>query len=369
MTERGPDARTRGYPPPPAHGNTGYANTGYANTGYQEPPTRQGVRTVQAPTRASLGPSRLAPPAGATPRQASSGSAPIVPSQTVAGNALILVIAIMCYLACLSAGFLTLVSTAATDWQSDVAREVTIQVKPLDGIAMEPRLQRSMDLARGLRGVSNVRLVSEDESRRLVEPWLGTGVDLSQLPVPRLIVVEMDDPAGTDLAALGQALTREVRGATLDNHAMWAARLRTMAGTMVATGVAVLLLVLISMTLTVVFATRAAAAGNRDIIEVLHFVGAEDRYIAREFQRHFLLLGLKGGAVGGLVAIVTFLVVGWLTQESAGSGVGDQAQALFGGVHIGWTGYAATLGIAVLVAALTAGTSSRTVRRQLGRLE
>ncbi|MBP0575648.1 hypothetical protein J8J27_33520, partial [Mycobacterium tuberculosis] len=79
-----------------------------------------------------------------------------------------------------------------------------------------------------------------------------------------------------DLGALAQALTREVRGASLDNHAMWASRLRTMANTMVAAGAAVLVLVLFSMTLSVVFATRAATAGNRDVIEVLHFVGAED---------------------------------------------------------------------------------------------
>ena len=41
-------------------------------------------------------------------------------------------------------------------------------------------------------------------------------------------------------------------------------------------------------------------AANRPVIEVLHFIGARDRYIAGQFQRHFLWLGLKGGAIGGL---------------------------------------------------------------------
>lgn len=335
-------------------------------------PQRPAVRPILPPSRgAGATRSRTGGSAGGSARvvMPQSGPAPVVPPQSVAGKALILVIAIMCYLACLSAGFLTLVATAAADWQSDIAREVTIQVKPLDGIAMEPRLQRSMDLARGVRGVGSVRLIDEEESRRLVEPWLGSGIDLSQLPVPRLIIVALDDPSHADLAALGQALTREVRGASLDDHAIWAARLRTMAGTMVAAGVAILILVLFSMTLSVVFATRAATAGNRDIIAVLHIVGAEDRFIAREFQRHFLVLGLKGGAIGGASAIVSFLIVGWLTQEGAGSSVADQAQALFGGVHIGWTGYAATIAIAALVAGLTAATSGMTVRGQLGRLE
>lgn len=364
MTETGDNGRP--HHPLPA----GPARSSEAG-GVAAVPQRPAVRTIQVPQRGHGGTARQKPTAAsAASRQAMTGAqAQIVPPQSVAGKALILVVAIMCYLACLSAGFLTLVATAAADWQSDVAREVTIQVKPLDGVAMEPRLQRAMDLARGVSGVGSVRLVTEDESRRLVEPWLGSGVDLAQLPVPRLIIVELDDPTRSDLAALGQALGREVRGASLDNHAMWAARLRTMAGTMVAAGTAVLVLVLFSMTLSVVFATRAAAAGNRDIIEVLHVVGAEDRFIAREFQRHFLILGLKGGAVGGACAIATFLVIGWLTAESAGSVMADQAQALFGGIHIGWAGYAATIAIAMLVAGLTAATSGMTVRGQLGRLE
>jgi cell division transport system permease protein len=327
---------------------------------------RPSVRPIAAPSRAG---GRSRSPRLDGGRAGAAAPAPVVPPQSVSGRALILVIAIMCYLACLSAGFLTLVAAAADDWQSDVAREVTIQVKPLDGIAIEPRLQRAMDLARGVPGVASVRLVSDEESRRLVEPWLGGGVDLAQLPVPRLIVVELRAPGAADLTLLEQALSREVKGASLDNHAMWAARLRTMAGTMVAGGFAVLLLVLGSMTLSVVFATRAATAGNRDVIEVLHFVGAEDRFIAGEFRRHFLVIGLKGGTLGWLAAVATFLTVGWLTDAGNGSAVSDQAQALFGGLSIGWTGYGATLAIALLVAGLTALTSGVTVKGQLDRLE
>jgi cell division transport system permease protein len=54
--------------------------------------------------------------------------------------------------------------------------------------------------------------------------------------------------------------------------------------------------------LTVIFATRGAMAGNRHIVEVLHFVGAETSFIASEFQKRFLLIGLKGAAFGGGVA-------------------------------------------------------------------
>ena len=75
-----------------------------------------------------------------------------------------------------------------------------------------------------------------------------------------------------------------------------------MAQVMRSSGSSILALVFAATALCVVFATRGAMAGNRIVIEVLHFVGAEDSYIAREFQRHFLLLGLSGGLVGAAAA-------------------------------------------------------------------
>jgi len=126
------------------------------------------------------------------------------------------------------------------------------------------------------------------------------------LPIPRLILIDLVDPASADLYGLSQRLAAALPNALLDDHSIWAKRLRTMAGTMVAAGGIVLVLVLTAMVLSVVFATRAAMAGNRDVVEVLHFVGAEDSFVAGEFQQHFLILGLKGGIGGGLSAMISF---------------------------------------------------------------
>ena len=68
-----------------------------------------------------------------------------------------------------------------------------------------------------------------------------------------------------------------------------------MAAAAVAGGLGIFGLVLAATVLSVAFATRGAMASNRPIVEVLHFVGAKEAYIASQFQRHFLVLGLKGG--------------------------------------------------------------------------
>lgn len=296
------------------------------------------------------------------------GGRDIVPPQAIAGRALVLVVAIMGFLACLAMGALALVSEAARDWQLDVSREVTVQVKPIDGAALEPRLQKAMEIARATAGVRSARLLGERDGAALLEPWLGSGLDLSALPIPRLVVIDLADPERADLAGLKARIAAEVRGASVDDHAVWAGRLRTMASTMVLVGFVVVGLMLTAMVLSVVFATRAAMAGNRDVIEVLHFVGAEDRFIAAEFQRHFLKLGLIGGATGGAAAIVTFLLADFATR-SRGDAFSDQAHALFGGFSVGWSGHLGALAVVGLVAVLTAVTSRFTVLGHLGRLD
>jgi cell division transport system permease protein len=292
---------------------------------------------------------------------------PIVPPQSIAARALLLVVAIMSLLACLTVGAVSLVRDAAADWQLDVAREVTIQIKPLEAVPIDPEIQKALALARATRGVREVRLVPDAESRALLEPWLGPALDMASLPVPRLILVTLADPNGADLRGLKTRLDAQVRGATLDDHSIWAARLRTMADTMVGIGLAVLLLVLIAMMLSVVFATRAAMAGNRDVIAVLHFVGADDVFIAREFQGHFLVLGFKGGLAGGVVAVIAFLLASVITRD--GQPGADQMIALFGGLTVGPTGYGGVVVIVLVIAGLTALTSRLTVQSFLRALD
>src|SRR5258708_5660467 len=117
--------------------------------------------------------------------------AAIVPSDTIAGRALIAVIAIMTFLGALTIGAVVLVRSATGEWQSTVAREVTIQIRPGDGRDVEAEVRKAADIAGRLPGVSGVKPFSKEESSRLLEPWLGTGLSLDDLPVPRLIVVRI----------------------------------------------------------------------------------------------------------------------------------------------------------------------------------
>ncbi len=121
--------------------------------------------------------------------------------------------------------------------------------------------------------------------------------------------------------------------------------------------------------LSVGFATRGAMATNKPVIEVLHFVGAKNGFIARHFQSHFLMLGLQGGAIGGGAAMVLFALAGLISGWFSGSAAGEQTSALFGSFSIGFWGYVAVLALIVLIALVTAWTSRHTVNRTLETID
>src|SRR3984893_19486925 len=146
-------------------------------------------------------------------------AAAIIPKNSIAGRALIAVVAIMAFLASLTTGAVMLVQAAATDWQSDVAREVTIQVIPGAGRDVEAEVRKAVELARALQGVTEARAFTKEESAQLLEPWLGNAFRLDDLPIPRLIVLRVpSEAARTDLAQLRKMVVEQVAGATLDDH-------------------------------------------------------------------------------------------------------------------------------------------------------
>ena len=294
---------------------------------------------------------------------------PLVPRNSISGRALVAVVAIMTFLASLTTGAAVLVSKAAGEWQSDISREVTIQLVPGPGRDVDAAVEKAVAVARGFNGIADVRAYSKDESAKLLEPWLGTGLSLSELPVPRLVVVKIASDAAPDLTQLRRVLTEQVPGAILDDHRGWIDRMRTMAGTAVAFGICILILMFAATILSVTFATRGAMATNKAVIEVLHFVGAKNGFIARHFQQHFLILGLQGGAIGGGAAIVLFAIASLVSGWFNGTAGGDQTAALFGSFSIGPTGYIAVLIQVALIAGVTALTSRHTVNHTLEMID
>src|SRR6202040_895271 len=113
--------------------------------------------------------------------------------------------------------------------------------------------------------------------------WLGSGLSLDELPVPRVLVVRVQPGSVVDLDTMRRRVTQAAPTASVDDHRAWIERMRSMTGATVVAGIGILALVIVATIISVSFATRGAMSPNRPIVEVLHFVGASVRYIANRF--------------------------------------------------------------------------------------
>ena len=137
---------------------------------------------------------------------------PLVPADSIAGRALVVVIAIMTFLACLTAGGAILVGEASQAWRGDVSRDVTIQIKPRAGEDVDALVAAAAEIASRAPGVADAIAYTKAQSEAMLAPWLGDGVDLGQLPIPRLIVVHMQPGHRDDLEPLARRARRRCAG-------------------------------------------------------------------------------------------------------------------------------------------------------------
>jgi cell division transport system permease protein len=347
--------------------------------GYDDPVTGPPTGRPMAPfpTPADLAPPRrleapqpaptLQAPARTRRTDKQQAHHPIVPAGSVMGRSLTLVITIMCFLACLTAGAVYMMNQSAAAWLRDIASEITVQVEATARTPIEPKLKEVAVFLGKQPGVVGVKTLSAQDSGALLEPWLGQSGALKDLPIPRLIAIEIDRNAPPDLATLRQSLTRQFKdGVVLDDHRQWQQQIRTVTRSFALGGLAILLLVAAATTAIIVSATRSALASNREIVEVLHFVGATDKFIAREFEKHFLRLGIRAGLVGALFAMLVFLAMPTL-MELLGGGTVSMAEMrrLVGSGTLDTSGYVLLGLVVVVVAALCMLTSRFGVYRIL----
>src|SRR3569833_156406 len=89
--------------------------------------------------------------------------APVVPERSVAGRTLVLLIAIMTFLSGVTLGGVVLVQKSAVAWSSDVGREVTIQLRPVEGEVMDSNIRAVVAIAEAPPGVASAHALSLED--------------------------------------------------------------------------------------------------------------------------------------------------------------------------------------------------------------
>ncbi|MCI5044846.1 MAG: ABC transporter permease [Aquisalinus sp.] len=287
--------------------------------------------------------------------------APLLPEAGAAGTPLVAVIMVICFLASLAlAGFFA-VSEAANDWTSDLRGSVTVQIKGQDAITIASDTGKAMEFLRDTDGVISARALSREETVGLLQPWLGTSNLPASLPVPGLIEMEVTPALRQQLGDLAANLSVAAPGATIDDHSTWNDSLAASARTVQIFSFGVFALIMGAVCVVIIFATKAGLAANKEIVDVLHLVGATDRYIALEVQRRFLVLGLRGAMAGVVLAAVCILVL--VMAFGSGIGAGYFLPDLSGGGGL----FFYLLSVPLMTCLVAAWTARTTVLRTLAK--
>ena len=221
------------------------------------------------------------------------------------------------------------------NWNQSILGSLTVQIMPVNDTNREKAMaetlayqDKAVDFLKTVDGVLKVTPLPEVQLQKLIRPWLGDGVNLENLPMPRIIDVKISTDAEIDFAKLAQDLAQASPLASLDNHKLWLTKLIQFADGLKALAMSILVLV-IGITSGAIFYTTQMSLGlHRHIIEILHIMGAKDTYVAQQYAKRMAFLGLAGGIVGLFFAIPTIFFIGSLAKQIEG-GIISEANLSF----------------------------------------
>ncbi len=232
---------------------------------------------------------------------------------------LIIVLAIMAFLAALALLFSRSAFRLSGDWQAQLSNSVTVQVSlgPISSANdFETQMSRAAESVRTVVGEdAEVEVVNQSKSQELIQPWIGN-LDLpDSLSLPGLITIQTGEDARPPNAVLLKSqLEEDGIVASVDDHSRWADQIQGTARALVVGGTALLILLLIAGVSVNLFATRSAMAAQRSIISVLAQVGATDSFIARLFVGQ---AGRRSAAGAGIGVLAAWLLWAALSMFSA----------------------------------------------------
>ncbi len=234
--------------------------------------------------------------------------------EDASGRFLPWIIALMVYLAAIGGVGLIWLGEALGRWDASLTSTLTVQI-PAD--ASQPRIDMALGALRQTKGIISARLLPPEETAKLLQPWLGNNVAIADLPLPHLVDVRIGPRTTIDYATLRSQLGSVIPGSQLDNSPSWLGGVRNSALRVESVITAGVLAVAVLIVMIIVFTARIGLSIHRSVIELLHLLGAQDAYIARQFQVHALSLGLRGGLIGAIAAALTVIFLGPAAQMLA----------------------------------------------------
>lgn len=260
------------------------------------------------------------------------------------------------------------VDSMIDNWNKSILGSLTVQIIPVNDTNKEKARaetlayeEKAVEFLKSVNGVLKVTPLSDQQLDDLLKPWLGDGVDISDLPAPRIIDVKISPKADLDFNQLAKDLATASPQASLDNHKLWLNKLIAFADGLNLIATTILLLVSAITSGAIFYTTQMSLGLHHNIIEILHIVGAKDTYVAQQYAKRMAFLGFIGGVIGLFFAIPAIFFIGNLATAIEGGIISDAA--------LSFTDWGLILSLplfSMLIAMLTAYyTVKRTLKKML----
>lgn len=281
---------------------------------------------------------------------------PLIPSDKGDDRPMIVVLAILAFLMTMTLLGVKSSYAMGNNWKSELDNKITIQIIPISGVERDVTAEKARGILAKNSEISSVKLLGDEYSRKLLEPWLGDVPLPAGVELPILLGLEINDGETISPESLATTLQNENINAIVDTHDNWTSQVERSILALKSVSMLALILVTSAILAAVVFATRAVLNGRRKLINVLHQIGAAPKYTAALFGKRFARVGLKAGAIGSLGAIIVLIIVGIVTAGSlqilprVSDGIGNLLLACL---------------VPIVIALICAGTAWKTVLKIL----
>ncbi|MCB1682039.1 MAG: FtsX-like permease family protein [Alphaproteobacteria bacterium] len=231
---------------------------------------------------------------------------------------LLLLVGLMSFLAVLAcAGTLSL-HAMTQRWSSGLENKITIEIKAedRDGTMLSPETirletEKITEMLQKNPAVKSFEALQEKEIKKLVSPWLGEDFSLEDIPLPGLIAVELNVSSPEALEKLTGSIKKLSPTARVDTHREWLQDILRFTGTLQWIALFVALIVALTTVTAISSGVKSRMAVHKDQVEILHLIGASDKYIARQFQWHAIIIALLGSILGTAAGLgmATFILL------------------------------------------------------------
>ena len=238
------------------------------------------------------------------------------------------------------------INSMLLNWNQSILGSLTVQIMPVNNINKEKAQEETP--------------LQDEQLEQLIKPWLGDGVNIKDLPVPRLIDVRLKKNAEVDFIELAEKLAEVSPQASLDNHKLWLNKLIKFADGLKMMALSVLLLVVVVTSGAIFYSTKTSLGLHQHIIEILHLMGAKDAYVAQQYARRTAQLGFVGGVIGLIFAIPSIFAISRLAEQIEGGIISDATLSV--------QAWGAILSLPVFASLIAMITAYYTVKRTLEKM-